>query len=393
MNGANGLLSQSIVPQAGAARPFGNNPLYKPILAGFTPYDLAGMSQGLLNSARRGESTGLGILSGMNSFLTGRQQQAQDEHGKQLELERLGQMRERAEQQKLRTQAQQQELQSKQAQQKQLADLATRLSAGEIDREQAQIDHAGITGDYSSIFGGGTASPANVREYEYFSSLDPKKQSQYLRVKRANQMFDRGATQAFVDPQGRVVSEYQKTLAPEQMPETKFQQAQQAALGKVAAEKVAEASNIEGKTGRMIDTIDQLITPEGNLKEGVGSIVGGVGGFEGAVSEIMPITENQRKFQPYVDQLKGQSFMQAYQELKGGGQITEVEGKKAEQALGRLSQRQSDEDFASALKDLRDVISAGAERMKADEARLTGQQTQQTAPQAPRRKISFDALR
>lgn len=366
--------------------------LYKPVFSGLNPYDLASIGRGLLQSSKKGESTGSGLLSGMDSFLAGRQQQMQDERNRQLELERLAQLKERAEQQRLRTQTQRQQLESQQERQRKLAGLAERLGSGELDREAAQLEYAGITGDYSKVLGGDIASPANVREYEYFAGLPKEEQSRYLQVKRANQMFDRGATQAFVDPQGQIVSEYEKTLAPEQLPQTKFEQAQQSALGKAAADKLAGLSGIESKADQMLATINNLITPEGTLREGVDTIVGGPLGIQGAQSAIRPLSESQRKFQPYINQLKGQAFLQAYQDLKGGGHITEIEGEKAEQAIVRLSQTQSEKDFANALKDLRDVTAAGARRAKLEQKRLSPTQAPETEEQR-RRKVSFDSLR
>jgi len=64
-----------------------------------------------------------------------------------------------------------------------------------------------------------------------------------------------------------------------------------------------------------------------------------------------------------LDQLGGTTFLQAYNELKGAGAITEIEGAKAEAAIARLKRRdQSLEDYKAALTDLRDVISGGVGR-------------------------------
>ena len=67
-------------------------------------------------------------------------------------------------------------------------------------------------------------------------------------------------------------------------------------------------------------------------------------------------------FDSKVAQLKGNTFMQAYQSLKGGGQITEVEGRKAEDAIARLNRAQSPDDFISALDDLSSVVQIGLQR-------------------------------
>jgi len=60
-----------------------------------------------------------------------------------------------------------------------------------------------------------------------------------------------------------------------------------------------------------------------------------------------------------LDQIRGTTFLQAFESLKGGGAITEVEGKKAEQAIARLSRAQSMPAFQAALDDLASVIRRG----------------------------------
>lgn len=74
------------------------------------------------------------------------------------------------------------------------------------------------------------------------------------------------------------------------------------------------------------------------------------------------------------DQIKGKNFLQAFDSLKGGGQITEVEGKKAEQAQARLDRAQSDEEYLAALQELREIVVRGMQR---------AQQKAGRAPQQP----------
>jgi hypothetical protein len=69
-----------------------------------------------------------------------------------------------------------------------------------------------------------------------------------------------------------------------------------------------------------------------------------------------------RDFNVLLDQIKGKAFLEAFSSLKGGGQITEVEGKKATDAIARLNTAQSDEAFGEALRDLREVALAAKKR-------------------------------
>lgn len=81
-----------------------------------------------------------------------------------------------------------------------------------------------------------------------------------------------------------------------------------------------------------------------------------------------------------LEQVQGKAFLQAYESLKGGGAITEIEGKKAEQAIGRLSRAQSEEDFNQALSDLQDVVAVGLSRAR---RRAQQAQTRRGGPAAP----------
>lgn len=71
---------------------------------------------------------------------------------------------------------------------------------------------------------------------------------------------------------------------------------------------------------------------------------------------------NAKDFRVGLDQLKGQAFLQAFESLKGGGQITEVEGAKATAAMARLDTAQSDREFKAALIELRTILSNGKQR-------------------------------
>lgn len=76
------------------------------------------------------------------------------------------------------------------------------------------------------------------------------------------------------------------------------------------------------------------------------------------------ITTEAARVQAKVNQLKGDAFLEARQMLKGGGAITDYEGIKAEQAIARLDQAQSEEDFKAALDDFNAAVKSGSEKIK-----------------------------
>ncbi len=63
-----------------------------------------------------------------------------------------------------------------------------------------------------------------------------------------------------------------------------------------------------------------------------------------------------------LEQAQGQAFLQAFESLKGGGQITQVEGEKATAAMARLQRAQSDEDFAKSAAELLEITRAAYKR-------------------------------
>ena len=92
-------------------------------------------------------------------------------------------------------------------------------------------------------------------------------------------------------------------------------------------------------------TIDSALNHPG-LNAAVGSID----------SKFVSLSPDAVAFEAYHDQIKGKAFLAAFESLKGGGQITEVEGLKAEQATARLNLAQDEEDYKKALMDLKSVI-------------------------------------
>jgi hypothetical protein len=79
-------------------------------------------------------------------------------------------------------------------------------------------------------------------------------------------------------------------------------------------------------------------------------------------------------------QVQGRTFLEAFQSLKGGGAITEIEGSKAEAAIARLDTSQSDEEYLTALNDLKDVLKVGLSRA---EKMAIGDFTATPPPAAP----------
>lgn len=235
-------------------------------------------------------------------------------------------------------------------------DIAQRMQSGQLDRQSALVEYATRTGDYSKLFASND-TPAAIQEYNFVSKLPPEQQALYFRNKRANQMFDRGDAQVILGPDGKPTQVYAKGLAPEQTPEVKAQQAAATAQGSAAGTAAAAAPGKTADADFMLKSIDDVLGDKGLDKA-----TGGWFGLQGRQAAAFPLGEDQRRVQPKIDQLRGQSFLQAYNNLRGGGQITEIEGTKAENAIARLNQAQEPDDFKKALTDLKEVVEAAKAR-------------------------------
>lgn len=84
-------------------------------------------------------------------------------------------------------------------------------------------------------------------------------------------------------------------------------------------------------------------------------------GLTGKIAGNTPGTDAYA-FHKLLEQVQGKQFLQAYQSLKGGGAITEIEGTKATQALARLNAAQSKEEFDKAVNELDHTMRGDTER-------------------------------
>jgi hypothetical protein len=91
-------------------------------------------------------------------------------------------------------------------------------------------------------------------------------------------------------------------------------------------------------------------------------------------------------FLPLLEQLEGGAFLQAFQSLKGGGPITDLEGQKATQALVRAQRSQSEEGFKKSLNDFRQVLDNAEKRLGAGEGAQPQAAASSAAPATPQTK-------
>jgi len=149
------------------------------------------------------------------------------------------------------------------------------------------------------------------------------------------------------------------------------QMAEAKALGQnMAKDKVLRAAQLP----KVLDTAEMTLKEIDDLigkRDKDGKLLKGQAphpGFETAVgatylpgARFVPGTAAS-DFQSRFDQVKGGAFLQAFETLKGGGSITNVEGDKGTAALNRMGLAQSEKEFVQAAREFQGIVRKGMER-------------------------------
>jgi hypothetical protein len=156
---------------------------------------------------------------------------------------------------------------------------------------------------------------------------------------------DQGNQIALVNDQGQVVGVIPKNVA-----ETSGEQT----FGAREIENIIADERSAKRTvdvlGNQFDAINAVLNDPDKL-EAVKSYVGPVQGRLPAVTPAQSLGES------IVKNLSAKSFLRAFEQLKGGGQITEREGAAAQAAIDRLgSTTLSDDQYVAAMQEARDEL-------------------------------------
>jgi hypothetical protein len=134
------------------------------------------------------------------------------------------------------------------------------------------------------------------------------------------------------------------------------EEAAQKETGKSQAEVKQLLPAAESATNDATALIDNLLADQNGMEwavgasSGYGALIPGTPGYDYAAR---------------VNNLKGKVFLQAYQQLRGAGAITEQEGKAATEAIANLDMAQGEPQFQQALIQLRDVLARGYQNLRA----------------------------
>jgi len=143
--------------------------------------------------------------------------------------------------------------------------------------------------------------------------------------------------------------------------------------GEALAKAEADLPRAVDQAQATIDLIDRMIGKPAET-DASGKVVKAASrphpGFVDAVgatwkpgARFVPGTD-AASFQAMYDQATGTAFLQAYETLRGGGQIANEEGKKATAAMTRMNLAQNEKEFATAAREFQDAIRTGVKNAR-----------------------------
>ena len=135
---------------------------------------------------------------------------------------------------------------------------------------------------------------------------------------------------------------------------------------------IGDARVIKDAKGK--EKIDYTVTQDGKQVQGRKPQAGFELAVGAGIPSWMPFQggTDVSNFRIALDQIKDKTFLQAFESLKGAGQITEREGEKATSALNRMNIAQSEVEFIKAAREFEQNVRSGMDMAKKKAGLPTG---------------------
>ena len=211
--------------------------------------------------------------------------------------------------------------------------------------------------------------PNNIRTYDRVALMSPEERKLFFDTVRANQKINQGHQQVLVNQQDptKPVATYENKPPPETLPEFKKNVEEQKAIGKAIGEAKGAAftsiPNMEMEYNQISDLSQKLVDHAGFESLIGATLTPFMRHWHGSETAGADSIRNQ---------IEGKVFMKAYETLKGGGQITEIEGEQAKKALARMDISLKESEYVEALNEFLDAYYAGLEKMRRASGAKTG---------------------
>lgn len=205
--------------------------------------------------------------------------------------------------------------------------------------------------------------PNDIESFEYLQGLPLDQQPSWFANKRNPTTINQGDQTSIVNPANPQVPSavYPTNLKPADKLGYVGERERVKKQNQMMSERITEAQlslpQAEDNYKYMADLLDTV-----HDHEGLEQVIGMPNVF--TLGGRIPSTAGA-DFRPYLKQLQGKQFLEAFESLKGGGQITEVEGQKATDAMARMQTSQSEPAFRKALREFKEVIFKAIVRQRA----------------------------
>ena len=226
-----------------------------------------------------------------------------------------------------------------------------------------EIPSTGMAFDFNSL---------NVQTKEDFKAL-PVEQKELLKAMKRGVQFTPQSAAEFI------LGQTNARLQTEQ--KIKLRQSDPAVAASVERDTAATDAQKKALAQKQQSALDTIGSMRGTINDLIShpGFSGSVGAKNasylfGLKSDPVAGTK-EADFKAMLEQVQGAAFLQAFESLKGGGQITQIEGEKATQAIVRAQQSQSEEGFKKSMNDFMSVLD------KAEKRATSGEIVQQ--PSAP----------
>lgn len=238
----------------------------------------------------------------------------------------------------------QQEQREKLRQRSALKRLAEQLQGGGVDRQSALSQYGMITGDLEPMFGIGNSMPAALKEWGAFQAMSPEQKQEYLTMKRSQQIIDTGGGYSVLTPQGSVNPIVDKTLAPNELPQTKQDQAAATEVGQRQGEAQGSLQYNEASLPRLQQVVTELSTlgkeaTYTGAGKAIDSIVRQTKGFGGLMNDATDGAIARKEYQSKVDNEVLPLLRETF-----GAAFTEKEGERLAKTLGDPDASPSEKD-------------------------------------------------
>ncbi len=211
--------------------------------------------------------------------------------------------------------------------------------------------------------------PSNIKTFNEVSKMNPEEQKLFFDTVRANQTINQGDQEVLINQQDptKPVATYPINPPPETLPEFKQDVAERTAIGKAIGEAKGAAftsiPNMEMEYNQISDLSQKLVDHAGFESLIGATLTPFMRHWHGSETAGADSLRNQ---------IEGKVFMKAYETLKGGGQITEIEGEQAKKALARMDISLKESEYVEALNEFLDAYYTGLEKMRRASGTKTG---------------------